>query len=47
MWWNVPAQTFTAFGPINPSRRESISRAALRVKVTSRIDSAGTPRAIR
>ena len=47
MWWNVPAQTFAACGPISASSRPTISRAARRVKVTSRIDSAGTPRAIR
>ena len=47
MWWNVPAQTWLACSPIRDSSRWTISRAARRVKVTSMIDSAGTPVAIR
>ena len=47
MWWNVPAQTFAAAVPISVSSRPTISRAARRVKVTSRIDSGGTPLAIK
>ena len=47
MWWNVPAQTWFPCSPINDSRRRTISRAARRVKVTSMIEPAGTPVAIR
>src|SRR5918997_5180839 len=42
--WNVPPQTCAASRrPLTPSARRNISRAARRVKVSSRIRSGGTP----